>query len=55
MVFGVTSIALAKVEQFGNCPARTTLWISITRQSAGRLLPDLSVLPSLLDSVRLII
>jgi hypothetical protein len=55
MVFGVTSIALANVEQFGNCPARTTLWISITRHIAGRLVPDRFCSLGLLDSVLLII
>jgi hypothetical protein len=37
IVFGVTSISAASVEQFGMTPARMILWISSTRHIAGRL------------------
>jgi hypothetical protein len=40
IVFGVTSISAASVEQFGKRPTRMILWISITRHIAGRLTPD---------------
>lgn len=40
IVFGVTSISAASVEQFGKRPTRMILWISMTRHIAGRLTPD---------------
>lgn len=53
IVFAVTSISCARVEQFGKRPDRTRRWISKTRHIAGRLTPARAGRSGLQSAVRL--